>query len=529
MDPAFIYVNPATCDPAFLFLPLQNGAGTGIRGLLEELVFHDRIEMANDNLVQMLLKEMNREPFSLDSLERAIKPYAEKKHKDDWTNTEKKAVDGYALDAKKILGSREQEFRVAEHRKMEPENLEVRMPNPMDGSQATGRPETLEQGKDKKAALPFRSAKKNHIKEKNSIGTMSVPKAKKERKKTADSKEKSQAEEGQEFDAEAAKKKFLFPQAIVMVVTAAAISFGVFFREDGSLATDLLLAYMIFLAVFEVILYREIYVNGKKLRKESGKKDKNGLGKNRKEKGEKEKAEKGKEGKRPELPKPPMPSRTPVPMDAPKPPVTHSSDSSASSASSISSTPVSPVIPTAHSVPSISTEQSEAAWPQELFAQERDFNQAALSASGLSKGQEAVPWFAGKFGQTKALWDEEDTDLAEETQLLGDEQEYGFSAYLEYFEAGVLKRVPVSFQNGLVIGRLKSQVDFVVSSPKVGKLHAKFFCQNGRYYVVDINSKNGTYINGSRSRIESNVPHLLHDKDRIKLADCEFTIRCPEF
>ena len=46
--------------------------------------------------------------------------------------------------------------------------------------------------------------------------------------------------------------------------------------------------------------------------------------------------------------------------------------------------------------------------------------------------------------------------------------------------------------------------------------------------MVDINSKNGTYINGNGMRIESNLPHLLHDKDRIMLADSELVIRCAE-
>ena len=71
-------------------------------------------------------------------------------------------------------------------------------------------------------------------------------------------------------------------------------------------------------------------------------------------------------------------------------------------------------------------------------------------------------------------------------------------------------------------------MDFVVKSPKVGKIHARFFYENGQYFVVDINSKNGTYINGSGMRIDSNMAYPLHDKDRIMLADSEFTIRCTE-
>lgn len=101
-------------------------------------------------------------------------------------------------------------------------------------------------------------------------------------------------------------------------------------------------------------------------------------------------------------------------------------------------------------------------------------------------------------------------------------------AYLEYYENGRLTRVPIGTGNGVIVGRLQTEVDLAIKNPKVGKIHARFFCQGGQYFVVDINSKNGTYINGNGMRIESNLPHLLHDKDRIMLADSELVIRCAE-
>ena len=49
-----------------------------------------------------------------------------------------------------------------------------------------------------------------------------------------------------------------------MVVAAASISFGLFTDEAGNLVMNNILAFVILLAVTEVILYREAYVNGKK-------------------------------------------------------------------------------------------------------------------------------------------------------------------------------------------------------------------------------------------------------------------------
>ena len=127
--------------------------------------------------------------------------------------------------------------------------------------------------------------------------------------------------------------------------------------------------------------------------------------------------------------------------------------------------------------------------------------------------------------QLQAYGRDETNDV---TELWSGAEEERQEAYLEYFENGMLTRIPLDPKKGLVVGRLRSEVDFAVRSPRVGKIHARFFCRDGKYYVTDINSKNGTYINGSGQRIESNTPWPLKDKDRIKLADCEFTIRCAE-
>lgn len=115
------------------------------------------------------------------------------------------------------------------------------------------------------------------------------------------------------------------------------------------------------------------------------------------------------------------------------------------------------------------------------------------------------------------------TELGGETELWEGDQDGG--AYLEYYVNGVMSRVPLNRPSTL-IGRLSSQVDFAVSNPKVGKIHAEFLNQNGQIYVKDQNSKNGTYINRSGQRINSNIPYPLKDNDQISLADSEFILRC---
>ena len=71
-----------------------------------------------------------------------------------------------------------------------------------------------------------------------------------------------------------------------------------------------------------------------------------------------------------------------------------------------------------------------------------------------------------------------------------------------------------------VIGRIKSQSDYVSFNGAVGKLHAEITNKDGAYYMKDLNSRNGTFINGER--IVSNVEHSLQNNDRIAFANSEY-------
>jgi pSer/pThr/pTyr-binding forkhead associated (FHA) protein len=71
-----------------------------------------------------------------------------------------------------------------------------------------------------------------------------------------------------------------------------------------------------------------------------------------------------------------------------------------------------------------------------------------------------------------------------------------------------------------VIGRIKSQSDYVSSNNAVGKIHAEIINKDGAYYMKDLNSRNGTFINGER--IVSNVEHPIQCNDRIAFANSEY-------
>ena len=470
MEPEWIFVIPGSCEPAFVFIPAMPERQYGLKELMMDLIYKDQIEMTNDNLIQVLLRELNTQPFSIDRLESSLKAYygtpavQSKGHLD--LNPAQPSMDIYQR-MSYLQQSVSSESRPAEEQKAIPKEE-----TPADS--VVPEKENQKQKAQKKAPKPSKPQK--------------PPKKKKQEKKECQTEE--------EFDREKAKKKFLLPQAVILVALSASISFGLFLNEYGELQFDVIGAAVVIIVVTEIILYREAYVNSRK---------KDAKNKSGQERGAQPKPSGG--SKRPPVPggasqrgsqqAPPQPPRPIQQTPSQRP---------------IQQTP--PQRPIQQAPPQTPP-------PVPVYQPPRqEFQQYAQPDAGQAAGWNPYP-----ARQLQAYGRDETNDV---TELWSGAEEERQEAYLEYFENGMLTRIPLDPKKGLVVGRLRSEVDFAVRSPRVGKIHARFFCRDGKYYVTDINSKNGTYINGSGQRIESNTPWPLKDKDRIKLADCEFTIRCAE-
>lgn len=105
-----------------------------------------------------------------------------------------------------------------------------------------------------------------------------------------------------------------------------------------------------------------------------------------------------------------------------------------------------------------------------------------------------------------------------------DESIYG-EGYLEYYENGLVNRIHIK-QGVTRVGSRAQGVDHVIASNRVSKIHAEFVRDGDRYFVRDINSTNGTYINGGHERIVSNQNIEIHPGDTIRLANIELTFKC---
>jgi hypothetical protein len=70
---------------------------------------------------------------------------------------------------------------------------------------------------------------------------------------------------------------------------------------------------------------------------------------------------------------------------------------------------------------------------------------------------------------------------------------------------------------GLVIGRADGSEVRIEDSYASGR-HARLYDRDGHVYIEDMNSTNGTYVNGRRLGTQQ----LLRPRDRIRIGDTEF-------
>lgn len=76
-----------------------------------------------------------------------------------------------------------------------------------------------------------------------------------------------------------------------------------------------------------------------------------------------------------------------------------------------------------------------------------------------------------------------------------------------------------------ILGRIREHVDYVFDNSAIGKIHAEIITRDGAYYIKDLNSKNGTFINDVI--INSNMEYEIKNNDRITFANSEYIFLTP--
>lgn len=88
---------------------------------------------------------------------------------------------------------------------------------------------------------------------------------------------------------------------------------------------------------------------------------------------------------------------------------------------------------------------------------------------------------------------ETDQDIPTKTTVLRSEDSSGRLIALDnkYVDIALNKET-------LIVGRHKKTADILLNDPAIGKLHAELICEKDTYYLRDLNSVNGTFINEER-------------------------------
>lgn len=108
-----------------------------------------------------------------------------------------------------------------------------------------------------------------------------------------------------------------------------------------------------------------------------------------------------------------------------------------------------------------------------------------LPGRGAVAGGPARPGGAGAAPLGAALPD---------LRFVADASDYGDPPIDIRFEGHRLRRAA----GGLVIGRQPALVDEVIHEPTVSMRHARVIRQGGRFFIEDLNSREGTWVNGER-------------------------------
>ena len=73
-----------------------------------------------------------------------------------------------------------------------------------------------------------------------------------------------------------------------------------------------------------------------------------------------------------------------------------------------------------------------------------------------------------------------------------------------------------------IIGKQDRICDYVLDVEGVSRIHLKFFEKNGLLYAVDLNSRNGTYINGKKLENEENIE--LNNGDIVNICGMSYRL-----
>lgn len=145
--------------------------------------------------------------------------------------------------------------------------------------------------------------------------------------------------------------------------------------------------------------------------------------------------------------------------------------------------------------------------------------------TGLLDNDEATGLLDNSDDEATGLLDDNDEatgllNTSEQKYVAGQKQEVYYAALHRVLTDEIIKINKPVFR----LGKEKSYVDyFVTNNIAVSRSHADVIVRAGRYYVMDLNSKNHTFINGRQ--IQAHTETEITNGDKLTLGNEEFIFR----
>lgn len=122
-------------------------------------------------------------------------------------------------------------------------------------------------------------------------------------------------------------------------------------------------------------------------------------------------------------------------------------------------------------------------------------------------------------------------EKADKPQTIGatvllDKGEEAYEPHLSLISMNPRERNSIVLLNdSYMIGKLKSRADICIDHPSISRIHAKIIREGKDYYLYDLNSTNGTFVNGERLAVNERV--MIRLSDEIRFADLGYYVgRC---
>ena len=222
-DEEYIFVKPGTYEPSFVYLPCsaEDSGIEPVKKLLLSLIMGSKVEISNDNFVQVLLETLNNPALTTKEL--------------------KKLCDKYKL------GKAKTEIKKPEPVKIETppvyqQPVHVQQPS----AQMTNAPKTSIPTQEHKQGIPV-------------MPRGQIPTIKKDEKKE-EKKNKNRTEKNEKNPV---KTKFLIFQMVFVGLFIAIVMSGILNDANGNIDIKYLSAVILGIGVADFILYREMFVNKK--------------------------------------------------------------------------------------------------------------------------------------------------------------------------------------------------------------------------------------------------------------------------